>query len=147
VPEPSVNGIRVANGSALGLGIYTAMRASYSASYAWGTSSTIFVCAALTTGAQSGRLRSDGGAEVTVSGDVVVLKNEARVCPLFLLDFESTGAGCGRSSAAPPEPQEPPRVAAGLLRDMLRHAHAKARRDGLLTATALRSTAIDDRED
>jgi len=131
------NGVAVANGSAYGVGIYTAREASVSVHYASaGFCSTIFACAVLTTGAVpysydvTVRVQPEC---ISSNAGVFVLMQEARVCPLFLIDFEDGGSG-GRS---PPAADEPPFLPLKLIRALLRMAHTKSRGDGHRTAALL----------
>jgi len=142
VPNPQQNGVHVANGSACGVGIYTAQDAHYSASYASSSCRTIFACAVLTTGAvpYSYSATPRPHLECVTSGDVFVLMQEARVCPLFLIDFEDGPSGYS-SGRGPPAADEPPFLPLKLIRALLRLAHTKSRQDGHRTAALLNSAA------
>jgi hypothetical protein len=142
VPDPAKNGVAVANGSAYGVGVYTATAASYSASYASSTSSTIFACAALTTGGVPYSHSTAVGAakpECIVTHGVVVLMQEARVCPLFLIDFDNSGSGYSSHSRGPPAGEEPPHIAIDFVRKLLRQANDANRRDCRRTAAVFKS--------
>jgi len=147
VPDPHRNGIRVAHGSALGVGIYTAQDANYSAGYASSTSTTIFACAVLTTGAVPYSFSASAAAtaagrpqpECIGGSGVFVLTQEARVCPLFLIDFDN-GGGYSGARRPPPPADEPPFLPLKLIRVLLRRAHTNAHRDGRRTAALLNST-------
>jgi hypothetical protein len=88
-----IDGIRVTNGSAYGIGIYTSKTADYSTGYCRATS-TMFVCAVIEAEDNQKTPNSwpdrqfPGRMNVTSHGNIVVLFNEAQVIPLFLLDFQ-----------------------------------------------------------
>ena len=120
------NGVRVENGSAYGVGVYTCRNADYPTSFS--NCLTIFVCAAITTGGSR-----QGSQECVVAGDVIVLMDEARVVPLFLLDFannqSSPAAGNFMASSSTNAQQAaPPSIGLDLLRRMLAAAHTKQRK-------------------
>ena len=119
------NGVTVAHGSALGVGIYTCQEASYPYGFASPTTSTIFVCAALTKGAKGPSAETHNALSgAVVSGNVVVLMDEARVCPLFLLDIEDNPQSYARPL---PPPGEAPFVRVKTVRKLLARAHALLR--------------------
>ena len=134
VPNPAVNGVSVANGSAHGVGIYSCMEPSYPAGYARGTSKTLFVCAALTPNWNANApVHVAPGAPPPPfkrSGNVIVLFREELIVPLFLMDFEPATSSYSYTSQTLPQNafESPPWVKMELLRSMLRHAHTKFRR-------------------
>lgn len=135
VPNPSVNGVGVANGSAHGIGIYSCQEPNYPSSYARGTSKTLFVCAALTP-EKSVPVRVAPGDAQTLpafkrSGNVIVLFREELIVPLFLLDFEPAASSYSNSSQSLPQNafDSPPWVKMELLRSMLRQAHTNFRKE------------------
>lgn len=133
VPNPSVNGVAVANGSAHGIGIYSCQEPSYPAGYARGTSKTLFVCAALTP-EKNIPVRVSPGSEQTLpkfkrSGNVIVLFRDELIIPLFLMDFEPAPSCNAYNTRSLPQNdfESPPWVKIELLRNMLRQAHTKFR--------------------
>ena len=134
VPEQHKNGVTVRNGSALGLGIYSSKNAATSTCYARGTS-TMFVCAAITTGAHQYQYNTTLTPECVVSGDVVVLMKENRICPLFLIDFadifSSDESGSNHNfnsflhSTQPPRFSIPRTYARLLLRKLHKHMQSE----------------------
>jgi hypothetical protein len=147
VPNPAVNGVGVANGSAMGVGIYTSRDANYSVGYASATSCTIFACAALTTGAHhyDCSMASSGPGsnrpDVVQSGSVVVLNREDRVLPLFLIDFENT-APQWRHTVGNKDEDEMPSIAMDLLRALLKHANQRLRYDTRRAGLLLKSAPL-----
>jgi hypothetical protein len=96
VPGRGPNPISVTNGSACGVGIYSSKSAEYSTGYTRDCS-TMFVCAVITAGAGK-RSQVDGWKQpaVLINGDMIVLGEERRICPLFLLDFAPAPAHAAR---------------------------------------------------
>jgi hypothetical protein len=77
--------------------------------------------------------------ECIVTHGVIVLMQEARVCPLFLIDFDNSGSGYSSHSRTPPVAEEPPHIAIGFVRKLLRQANDANRRDGRRTAAVFKS--------
>eukprot|EP00037_Helgoeca_nana_P030327 m.373447 g.373447 ORF g.373447 m.373447 type:complete len:522 (-) comp28162_c0_seq10:2145-3710(-) len=75
---PGQGGVRVVNGSAYGVGIYTATRPNTSCSYVRGESA-MFVCAGL--------IENKFATSVKRAGDIVVFFNQARVVPCALVTY------------------------------------------------------------
>jgi hypothetical protein len=88
IPNPCTNGVGVAHGTSMGLGIYSSTDTLVSIGYS--TATTIFVWAAIATNASANSYPPAPHAEACaiVSGNYVVLMQEERICPLFLLDSE-----------------------------------------------------------
>jgi len=99
--------VRVANGSAFGLGVYSSMTAGYSVSYCRGAQ-TMLVCAALlgNAGTAAAAAGCPGGrfGPVAVHNNIVVAFDSRRIVPLFFLDFDMrrrTQAAATRAAPAP----------------------------------------------
>jgi hypothetical protein len=128
VPDLKSNGVRVANGSALGLGVYSAFDAGVSVGYG-SSCRTIFVCAALVAGASTSSLVVPTGTkspEVLLACGYAVFTHAARILPLFLLDFEWR-----HTKGTDEENQQlwdEPRLRKVFARKMLREIHARERR-------------------
>jgi hypothetical protein len=150
IPRPgNAHGLTVANGSTHGIGVYTCREASYPFRYAAATTSTLFVCAALTRGAKSkleareareaqaaaaatgSKSAAAASVPALVHGDVIVLMEESRVCPLFLLDFDVSNATPTAVSKKRPliRAEEPPFISPKLTRRMLAKVHDWRRRE------------------
>jgi hypothetical protein len=93
IPRPEVNGIKVENGSAHGLGVYNAATPTISLGYTNGCNK-MFVCATVV---------SRNSKETNIAGCIAVSFSEDQVVPVLLVSYDDHRSN-GKKKRSPKEP-------------------------------------------